>query len=138
MWVLIIVMVQNIIYSFCKNYIPLHCSTYVTVPAKIGQICTQKVAIFLNFNLRYLLKYKSYDNEIFVPYSQINKKAKTVYSLNILSTDEEKHHFLNMCNLCRYTQFSQAQSHMWLNLRKPGFHTQLWMFRNTNFKCLKY
>ena len=43
-------------------------------PAKIG---TQNMALFLNFNLYYLLKYKSYDNEIFIPYSQINKKTKT-------------------------------------------------------------
>ena len=42
-------------------------------PAKIG---TQNMALFLNFNLHYLLKYKSYDNKIFIPYSQINKKAK--------------------------------------------------------------
>ena len=32
--------------------------------------------------------------------------------MNILSTDQEKYHFRNMCNLCRYAQFSQAQSHI--------------------------
>ena len=52
---------------------------YVTGPAKIGHICTQILTLFLNFNLQYLLKYKCYDNEIFMPYSQINKKAKKVY-----------------------------------------------------------
>ena len=44
----------------------------VTGPAKIGHICTQNFALFLNFNLQYLLKYKSYDNELSIPYLQIN------------------------------------------------------------------
>ena len=30
--------------------------------------------------------------------------------MNIISTDQEKYHFLNMCNLCRYAQFLQAQT----------------------------
>ena len=47
---------------------------YVTGPAKIGHICTQNFALFLNFNLQYLLKYKSYDNEILMPYSRSVKK----------------------------------------------------------------
>ena len=50
----------------------------VTRPAKIGHICTQKLVLFLKFNLQYLLKYTSYDNEIFMPSSQINKKAKKI------------------------------------------------------------
>ena len=44
-------------------------SVYVTGPAKIGHICTQNLASFLNFNLQYLLKYKYYDNEICMSYS---------------------------------------------------------------------
>ena len=52
---------------------------YVTGPAKIGHICTQNLAIFLNFNLQYLMKYKSYDNEILKAYLQMNKKAEKVY-----------------------------------------------------------
>ena len=32
--------------------------------------------------------------------------------MQIISTDQEKYHFLNMCNLCRYARFSQAQSHI--------------------------
>ena len=53
--------------------------TYVTGPAKIGHIYTQYLALFLNFNLQYLLKYKSYDHKLFMPYSQINRKAHKVY-----------------------------------------------------------
>ena len=52
---------------------------YVTGPAKIGHICTQNLALFLNFNSQYLMKYKSYDNEILNAYSQMNKKAEQVY-----------------------------------------------------------
>ena len=29
-------------------------------------------------------------------------------------------------------------SYMWLDLRKPGFHAQLQIFRNTEFNYLKY
>ena len=54
-------------------------AAYVTRPANIGHICTQNLALFLNFNLQYLLKYKIYDNEIIMPYSQINKKLMKVY-----------------------------------------------------------
>ena len=32
--------------------------------------------------------------------------------MNIISTDQEKYYFPNMCILCRYAWFSQAQSHM--------------------------
>ena len=54
----------------CRNS-SMH-TVYVTGPAKIGHICTQNFALILKFNLQYLLKYKSYDNEIFMPYLQIN------------------------------------------------------------------
>ena len=30
------------------------------------------------------------------------------------------------------------KSYMWLDLRKPGFHAQLRIFRNTEFNYLKY
>ena len=53
--------------------------TYVTGSAKIGHICTQKLALFFNFNLQYLLKYKRYSINILMPYSQINKKASKSY-----------------------------------------------------------
>ena len=33
---------------------------------------------------------------------------------------------------------SLIYTHMWLDLRKPGFHTQLQIFRNTEFNYLKY
>ena len=46
---------------------------------KIGHICTQNLALFLNFNLQYLLQFISYDNEISMPNSKINKKANKVY-----------------------------------------------------------
>ena len=69
-------------------------NNYVTEPVKTGHICKENLALFLNFNLQYLLKYKHYDNEIFLPYSQINKKAKTVLqNLNIMSTDQQKYYF---------------------------------------------
>ena len=52
---------------------------YMTGPAKIGHICTQNLALLLNFNSQYLMKYKSYDNETLKAYLQMNKKAETVY-----------------------------------------------------------
>ena len=51
----------------------------MTGPAKIGHICTQNLALFLNFNSQYLMKYKSYDNKMLKAYSQINTKAEKVY-----------------------------------------------------------
>ena len=36
--------------------------------------------------------------------------------MNIISTHQEKHYFLNMCILCRYAWFSQAQSHFMLQI----------------------
>ena len=30
--------------------------------------------------------------------------------MNIINSDQEKYHFLNMCDVCRYAQFLQAQS----------------------------
>ena len=53
--------------------------TRKTGPAKIGHICTQNWTSFLNFNLQYLLKYKCYDNDSFMPYSPINKKGTKLY-----------------------------------------------------------
>ena len=42
-----------------------------------------------------------------------NKQAnKKLQNMNIISIDHEKYYFLNMCNLCRYDLFSQAQSHI--------------------------
>ena len=38
-----------------------------------------KICLILNLNLQYLLKYKSYDNEISILYSQINRKARKVH-----------------------------------------------------------
>ena len=35
--------------------------------------------------------------------------------MNTISSDQEKYSFLNMCNLCRYVWFSQAQSHLYFN-----------------------
>ena len=51
----------------------------VTGPAKIRHICTHNLALFLNFNLQYLLKHEWYDNKIFMSYSQINKKVNKSY-----------------------------------------------------------
>ena len=55
----------------------------------IGHICTQNLALFLNFNLQYLLKYKCYYNAIFMPYSQINKQAQKVYRTWIKTSGSE-------------------------------------------------
>ena len=35
----------------------------------------------------------------------------------IINRDQEKYHLLNICNLCRYARFSQAQSHIWTQHR---------------------
>ena len=35
--------------------------------------------------------------------------------MNIISRNQEKYYFLNMCILCRYARYSQAQSQIWLN-----------------------
>ena len=40
------------------------------------------------------------------------RKEKTLQNINIISIDEEKCHSLNIRNLCRCTQFLQAQSHI--------------------------
>ena len=71
-------------FLLCKNFklkfnVSSHSYIYVTGPAKIGHICTQNLALFLNFNSQYLMKYKSYDNEILKAYSQMNKKAEKLY-----------------------------------------------------------
>ena len=66
-------------YIYIYIYIYTYVYIYVTRPAKIGHICTQNLALFLYFNLQYLLMYRSYDNDIFKPCSQSNKKAKKIY-----------------------------------------------------------
>ena len=43
----------------------------------------------------------------------IRKQIKfTVCFYLKINRDQEKYQFLNMCNLCRYAQFLQAQSHI--------------------------
>ena len=63
----------NTVHVYVCMYVWYVCNicmnVYVTGPAKIGHICTQNLALFLNFNLQYLLKCKCYYNEIFMPYS---------------------------------------------------------------------
>ena len=58
-------------YSIDTNYVVLiyqisgyieYRAWYVTGPARMGHICTQNLALFLNFNLQYLFKYKYRDN----------------------------------------------------------------------------
>ena len=41
-------------------------------------------------------------------------KQMQLQNVFIINSDQEKYYFLNMCNLCRYAQFSQAQSHIML------------------------
>ena len=36
------------------------------------------------------------------------------------------------------TDDGKYHGNMWLDLRKPGFHAQLQIFRNTEFNYLKY
>ena len=103
---------RNLCHCWISDLVATNLLEYVTRPAKIGHICTQNLALFLNFNLQYLLMYESYDNNIFMPYLQINKKTENLQNINIISINQEKYHFLSMCNLCRYARFSQAQSHM--------------------------
>ena len=62
-----------------QSYREAVCILYVTGPATIGHPCTQNLALCLKFNLLYLLKYECYDNEIFMPYSQINRKVTKSY-----------------------------------------------------------
>ena len=67
-------------YAYVHASVCIHALiTYVTGPAKIGYFCTQNLALFLKFNLQYLLKYKYYDNDIFMTNSKINKKVKKIY-----------------------------------------------------------
>ena len=87
----------------------------MTEPTKIGHICTQNLALFLDFNLQYLMMFTSYDNEIFMPSSHINKKASKVYRTwkSYTQTKKSTIFWACMCNLCRYAWFSQAQAQLW-------------------------
>ena len=69
--------IQNLQFITIRN--DLKNLQFVTGPAKIGHTCTQNLALFLNFNFQYLLKYKGYGNKMFIPYSQINKKVNEFY-----------------------------------------------------------
>ena len=73
-------------------------------------ICTQYLALFLSFNLQYCLKCKHYDNEILCLICKSIRKQTKLTEHEYHNKDQEKYHFLNMRNLCRYAQFSQAQS----------------------------
>ena len=64
------------VYMYVCVHVCVSMYTYVTGPAKIGHIYTQNLALFLNFNSQYLMKYKSYDNEILKAGLQMNKKAE--------------------------------------------------------------
>ena len=47
----------------------------------------------------------------------IDKSIESRLSLQnmfIIISDQEQYHFLNMCNLCRYAQFLQAQLHTYI------------------------
>ena len=64
-------MLNSILLKMNDQYNPIlhgYYAKYVAGPAKIGHIGTQNVALFLNFYLQYLLKYKGYYNKIFMPY----------------------------------------------------------------------
>ena len=41
------------------------------------------------------------------------------------------------CRNCIYTCIHIPWYYMWLDLRKAGFHAQLYIFRNTDFNCLR-
>ena len=56
-------------------------------------------------------------------YTKISYKADKIHrTLFVLNSDQEKYQILNMCNLCRYALFLQAQSH--INLHSI-FHHQV-------------
>ena len=49
----------------------------------------------------------------------VHKKLHHMYTVTTImcdqktvNSDQEKYYLLNMCNLCRYAQYSQAQSHI--------------------------
>ena len=97
--------------------------TFVTGPAIIGHICTQNLALILKFNLQYILKYKSYDNEIFLPYSQINKKANKVYRTWISYAQTKKSTIFWRCVICADMPCFRRPSHiLWCIVR----HTSSW------------
>ena len=62
----------------------------VTGPAKIGHICTQNFALFLNFNLQYLLKYKIYDNEMLMLIHKSIRKQRKFTELEYLKHRSSK------------------------------------------------
>ena len=57
--------------------------------------------------------------------------------MNIISTNQEKCYFLNMCNLCRYAWFSQAQSHIWIRILHIFFST-IYVYHHDNMYTLYY
>ena len=53
------------------------------------------------------------------PVNKLIRKQIKFTECFILNRGQEKYQFLNMCNLCRYAQFSQAQSHIIILLDFP-------------------
>ena len=75
----------------------IYIQSTVTGTVKIGHICTQNLDIFLNFNLQYPLKYKSYDNEIFM---HVVDMYMYIY-IAIYEMDRETHiHSSNVHTVC--------------------------------------
>ena len=86
--------------------------TYVTGPAEIGHICTQNFALFFNFHLQYLLKYKSYDNEILMVYLHINKKTEKFYRTWISLAQTKKNTIFWSCVICADMPSFRRPSHI--------------------------
>ena len=88
---------------------------YVTGPAKIAHICTQNFALFLNLHLQYLLKYKSYDNEIFMAYLQIIKKTEKAYRTWISLAQTKKSTIFWSCVICADMPGFRRPSHNYIS-----------------------
>ena len=114
-------MVIPIYKSWVSFYVLTHNEEF-----KCDRACKNKVYLHTKFGLIFelLLKYKHCNNDIYMPYSQINKKADSLQNMNTISTVQEKCRFLNMCNLCRYARFLQA----WSQISLPCFCILIYSF----------
>ena len=84
----------------------------VTGPARIGHIYTKTLSYCLTSTYNIFWSTKVIIIKLSFPIHKSTRKQAKFTEHDILSTDQEKYHFLNMCNLCRYAWFLQAQSQM--------------------------
>ena len=86
----------------CKNRAYLH--------TKFGLIFELQLAI--SFEVQMLWQWNLY-----VLFINQCESTESLQNMNNVCTGQEKYYFLNMCNLCRYARFSQAQSHISLTFQ---------------------